>query len=111
MVQHEWRCECGEIVDAIGLMSLSYAVQTHEAVKHNIKRSVMTESDLAASPRYLGARQAYTRTSYTQPNALCSGPNRPTMQEHIWLRDQKILWDGDTRHPEELAERYKRLAA
>lgn len=110
MLQHEWRCECGEVVDAIGLMSLSYAVQTHEAVKHNIKRPVMTSEEVAASPRYLGSRQTFTRGAYTEPNAMCSGPNRPTMAETAWLKRQAILWDGDSRQPEELAERYKRLA-
>lgn len=110
MLQHEWRCECGEIVDAIGLMSLSYAVQTHEAVKHNIRRPVMTSEELAASPRYLGSRQTFTKSAYTEPNALCSGPNRPTIEEHVWLKRQYILWDGDVRLPEALAERYKRSA-
>lgn len=122
MESHNWRCrECNKVISAYGLMSLSLSIRNHDRDDHGSLAN-RTLDEIEKSTQYWKIPnvwdESYRKPSedlakgkpasqYTEPNALCSGAQRPTYLEHQWLEKMRIKWDGDTRTPEELATRYK----
>lgn len=111
-ISHHWRCDCGEVLDGIGIQSLSLAISTHNHLKHGYATwGSKTYEEIEKSPQYWTTEEhKYARPQYTEPNALCSGRLSPSFDEHKWLKSQGISWVGDARTPDELSERYKPLA-
>jgi hypothetical protein len=109
MEAHNWRCtECSRPISAFGIMSLSLSIRNHEREAHGLLTN-RTLEEIERAPNYWKTPNIGPQPQYTEPKALCSGANRPTLEEHRWLEQLKVLWDGDMRGPEELARRYKEL--
>ena len=135
MVWHCWRCDCGAVIEHIGVLSLTATVRAHEDFAHGRKVEWTTEQVLKSS-RY-SVRNSLAPVQYGVPYSETLGLITPTLVEHEWLRKQLVswngdvrfdppqwkpntaavefatwigqgaLWNGDNRSPEELAARYK----
>lgn len=93
MLIHTWKCECGEIIEAIGPQALLSYVQDHERDSHDRERELTVEQ-LIASPRY---RRPEGASRYTPPEVRPRSQS-PTYQELAWLKKQGIAWYGDNRN-------------